>query len=425
MRIVCGPSGFSFDQFEHDLGIVLYDRTDTLERGSVGKRIPVVLRRNRYAPDPVAWDLLAIALGVHAADLAAHRRDSSDGWTRTFELTVAVTDADRWQGTSHLWIQLLNFLTTDRWRISFIAGGKTPRAHAERRYATETSVVLLSGGLDSLIGAVDLVHGGERPLAVSQNVRGDGEKQLQFAAAIGGGLRHLQLSHTTYVPDAESPASQRSRSMLFLGYGILSATCTEKYRDDGTVPLYICENGFIALNPPLTENRVGSLSTRTTHPVVLSLLQQILSTVGLSVQLQNPYANKTKGEMLVECRDQQFIRESAPLSTSCGRFKQFGYKHCGRCVPCLVRRGAFLRWSVPDTTGYVFEDLGKDDPRFSGFDDVRSTLMAGVVCDEIGGRRWLGATLSSALITDKEELRDTALRGLDEVRAFLEDSDVS
>ena len=51
--------------------------------------------------------------------------------------------------------------------------------------------------------------------------------------------------------------------------------------------------------------------------------------------------------------------------------------------------------------------------------------MAGVVCDEIGGRRWLGATLSSALMTDKEELRDTALRGLDEVRAFLEDSDVS
>ena len=92
--------------------------------------------------------------------------------------------------------------------------------------------------------------------------------------------------------------------ILFLAYGILAATCTELYRDGETVPLYICENGFIALNPPLTENRIGSLSTRTTHPVVLSLLQEIVDRMGIRVSIHNPYATKTKGEMLVECLDQ-------------------------------------------------------------------------------------------------------------------------
>ena len=36
------------------------------------------------------------------------------------------------------------------------------------------------------------------------------------------------------------------------------------------VTLYMCENGFISINPPLTDARLGSLSTRTTHPVYLS-----------------------------------------------------------------------------------------------------------------------------------------------------------
>jgi hypothetical protein len=420
MRIVCGPEGFDFNAVgERELDVFLYSATDSPERGSAGKTLPTDIRRERFVPDPLAWDVLSVALGVHSADLASHRCESSDGWTREYSLFVAATAPARWAGTSTLWNELLNYLTTDRWTVSFLSGAVTPRAHREQTYATEDAVVLLSGGLDSLIGAIDLNRQGHRLLAVSQNVRGDGVKQGEFAAAIGTGLRHLQLSHTIYVPDAESPASQRSRSILFLAYGILAATCTELYRDGGTVPLYICENGFIALNPPLTENRIGSLSTRTTHPVVLSLLQEILDRMSIRVSIQNPYSTKTKGEMLVECLDQSFLKQRASQSTSCGRFKQFGYTHCGRCVPCLVRRASFRRWGVADTTVYVFDDLSTDDPDYAGFDDVRSVLIACVMFEDLGISRWLGATLSSARIADKPLLREVAQRGLTELRELL------
>ena len=85
MRIVCGPEGYNFDVFgERELDVFLYSATDSPERGSAGKTLPTDLRRERFVPDPLAWDLLSVALGVHSADLAAHRDASSDGWTREY-----------------------------------------------------------------------------------------------------------------------------------------------------------------------------------------------------------------------------------------------------------------------------------------------------------------------------------------------------
>ncbi len=420
MRIVCGPSGYDFGSAgERELDVLLYGASDSPERGSAGKNFPTDLRRERFVPDPLAWDVLSIALGVHSADLSSHRDASSDGWTREYSLAVTVTDFERWQSTAALWGKLLHYLTTDRWDLAFLPGGTAPRAHRDVSHATEESVVLLSGGLDSLIGAIDLSTQGKKLLAVSQNVRGDGVKQGEFAAIIGGGLRHLRLSHTIYVPDAESPASQRSRSILFLAYGVLAATCTVSYRDGATVPLFVCENGFIALNPPLTENRVGSLSTRTTHPVVLNTLQQILDAIGIRVSIHNPYVLMTKGEMMLGCTDQPLLLQRAFQSTSCGRFKQFGYTHCGRCVPCLVRRAAFHRANVMDQTTYVFDNLATDDSDYAGFDDVRSVLIAAAMRDDMGIGRWLGATIASSKIQNKDGLRAMADRGLDELNSFL------
>jgi hypothetical protein len=185
------------------------------------------------------------------------------------------------------------------------------------------------------------------------------------------------------------------------------------------VDLFVCENGLIALNPPLTPARVGSLSTRTTHPVVLARFQSLLSNLGLRVNVLNPYEAKTKGEMLSECKDQAFLQKLATQSTSCGRFKYYGYKHCGRCVPCLVRRAAFEKWKSSDGTVYRFADLGRDDEDHAGFDDVRSTMMAISESKRLGVRRWLGATLSSNLIGGKDALRDVARRGLDELEGLM------
>jgi Queuosine biosynthesis protein QueC len=160
---------------------------------------------------------------------------------------------------------------------------------------------------------------------------------------------------------------------------------------------------------------VGSLSTRTAHPQFLSLFQDLLDAAGIRVAIRTPYAARTKGEMLKECADQPLLRTLAARSTSCGRFQKFKYGHCGRCVPCQVRRAAFLAWGQPDPTEYVFETLGRDDEQHAGFDDVRSVGMALAAAADGGFEGWLGSALSWPRIDGREALQDMLRRGLAEL----------
>lgn len=419
MKITCALPDFDFENTDSDLNIVLYGHAKDPTHGSVGGALKDKIVRSKLHAAPKTWDLLSLALAIVSADLAGHRNLSPDGWTREFDLTVSVTDARFWNSNTATVEKLLAYLTTDRWTLKFIEGGILPKPDRNPSLPDEDCVVLLSGGLDSYVGAIDLVTAGKKPFAVSQTVRGDAEKQSSFAAEIGHGLRHLQINHNADVPDPETPPSQRARSIVFLAYGVFVATTLARYHSGEEVTLYVCENGFIAINPPLTGGRLGSLSTRTTHPVVLSLFQQLLDAAGLRVRIVNPYRFKTKGEMLRECADQALLEVHAFQTTSCGRFKQFGYNHCGRCVPCLVRRAAFNAWKGEDSTHYKYNNLAINDEDHSGFDDVRSALIGIAECGEVGITRWLGATLSSDLVADKEELKRTVERGLAEMQALL------
>lgn len=419
MKITCALSDFDFDGVPSDLDVVLYGNSGDPMRGAVGASLKRDINREKVVPAARSWDFLSLALAVICADLAGHRRRSPDGWTREFDLTVSVIDAGFWNEHVEIVQKLLAFLTTDRWTLHFVEGGILPLPHQKAVHPNEDCVVLLSGGLDSYVGAIDLVADGKTPLAVSQMVRGDGEKQCAFAAVIGNGLRHFQGNHNAVVPDPENPPSQRARSIVFFAYGILMATTLARYHAGEEVTLYVCENGFIAVNPPLTGARLGSLSTRTTHPVVLSLLQQLLNLAGLRVRVINPYRFKTKGEMLSECRNQALLEAHAFQTTSCGRFKHFGYTHCGRCVPCLVRRAAFQVWKGNDSTRYIYDNLACNDEEHAGFDDVRSALIANAERLEVGTKRWIGSTLSSGLVSDKTELERTVERGLNEITSLL------
>src|SRR6202035_173826 len=215
---------------------------------------------------------------------------------------------------------LVGFLTTDVWKVNHIDDGYSPKPPKKPVLPPEDCISLLSGGLDSFIGNLDLVAGGKRALTVSQTVVGDAENQRTFAKVMGGGLRHLQMNHNADVPKPETPSSQRARSLIFMAYGVLAATTLKRYQDGDAVTLYVCENGFISINPPLTDLRLGSLSTRTTHPVFLGLFQQLLDAAGLRVRVENPYRFFTKGEMLARCSDQDLLRKNARQATSCGRF---------------------------------------------------------------------------------------------------------
>ncbi len=175
--------------------------------------------------------LLSLALSIVSADLAGHRNLSPDGWTREFEITISVADAPFWNTKTAIIEKLLAFLTTDRWTLHFIEGGAALNPPPKAVMPSEDCVVLLSGGLDSYIGSIDLVAQGHRPLAVSQIVRGMQTIRKSFAKQIGGGMPLIQLNHNARAPNMETPASQRARSIVFLTYGVLAATTLARYHE--------------------------------------------------------------------------------------------------------------------------------------------------------------------------------------------------
>lgn len=415
MKFICAPSEFDFDAYAGS-PVILYGQPESSLQGSGGAKIATVVRRRSLRPSRRAWDLLSIAMSAVAADLGAHRRVSPDGWTRDLTLTVAVDDADFWQSQSILIENMLRFLTTDRWSFEFVAGGRIPAPPRKITWPKQDSVLLLSGGLDSLIGAIDVAVDSD-PFAVSHTVRGNSDDQARFASSIG--LNHIQLNHAIRVPESESPPGQRARSIAFLAYGVLVATCLSRYEKGSAVDLFVCENGFISINPPLTDLRLGSLSTRTTHPFYLGEFQRLLEAADLKVKIKTPYQFKTKGQMLEECRDPTYIANVASRSTSCGRFNHYGNQHCGRCLPCIIRRAAFNRAGIEDNTKYKYVDIGADNDSCIRFDDVRSSAMAVIEASDVGIDRWLGSSLDAIPASDLTQYRDIAERGLAEIELFL------
>lgn len=419
MRLICAPDGIALPPVVgNSLRVILYGQAARTTDGCAGSAIRQHLVREMLVGESKAWDFLSLALSVVSADLAGHRERSPDGWTRELEVVVAVSDPDFWNSQTGQIEAALAFLTTDRWSVAFIAGGVGPPKTKKVVRPDNDCIALMSGGLDSLVGAIDLAARGRRPLAVSQVSRGDAEKQVDFAKSIGGGLRHLQLNHNATVPDQEEPPTQRARSLVFIAYGVLAASTLMQYDGVSPVKLFLCENGFIAINPPLTPARLGSLSTRTAHPVFVKLLRGILDAARLRVDIENPYRFMTKGEMLAACLDQALLSEKAFRSTSCGRFMRFGYRHCGRCVPCQIRRAAFLAWGKHDGTSYVYEHLGKKDADHARFDDVRSAAMAIAESSSAGLENWIGASLSRSSLGDVSGLVEVVGRGLAELAAL-------
>ncbi|GAA2216839.1 7-cyano-7-deazaguanine synthase [Micromonospora olivasterospora] len=115
------------------------------------------------------------------------------------------------------------------------------------------------------------------------------------------------------------------------------------------------ENGQLALNPALTPARVAACSTRSVHPHTLSLLNELIRSVGGEVSLVNPYLHLTKGEVC-----QHALTAGLPPAVLTGATVSCGHPprdrsefHCGHCYPCLVRRSGLLAAIGADDTPYA------------------------------------------------------------------------
>lgn len=381
--------------------------------GTIAQKFRGHLKRRGFAPSAQAWDFVQFCLAVCAADLACPRNTSADGWTRTISLTVGLCEPLTWAPCKQHAEDMLKVLTGDYWTLHFVDGGAPP-PKGKPKALDHDCVSLLSGGLDSLIGGIDLVASNRRPMFVSQLAHEDSQRQRNYATLLGAGATHRQWSHgISFSGPRES--STRARSLAFYGFAVLAASQIAAT----PVQVFIPENGFICINPPLVPGRVSSLSTRTTHPLFIDMLQALLSGIGIQVKLELPYQFKTKGEMLRECLNPSLLRAWAADSTSCGRFRTYNRVHCGRCVPCMIRKSAFLAWDPQmDATKYVHDSLA-DSGKTSGPDDAMAAALAVVAVKDKGLDRFLGATLAFAPHEDRQAYRRVLGAGLSELEELL------
>ena len=315
-----------------------------------------------------ALDLFYLSLMVFYADRKIQRNNQADRWTRDIEIYMPVFSVQKWTNNAHILKAALDFLTGDNWTIHFrerycLTDDEIKYKNGRYRYRNSIKKVdadafcMLSGGLDSFIGAIDLLSEGNKPIFVGNYNGGKGVSVYQ-KRVIESLIAHFNVPNEHFyqfyaAPKRGKEDTTRSRSLLFFSHAILLASGMGK-----PIKLYIPENGVISMNIPLTEHRMGSLSTRTTHPYFMELLQTLISNIGLNITLENPYQFKTKGEMMEDCKDFDYLSQSYVLTMSCshpdlGRWKrERESNHCGVCLPCTIRRAAIHHAGIIDNSKY-------------------------------------------------------------------------
>ena len=350
-----------------------------------------------WRPAPSAADLFLAASAVFCVDKIAPRLAASDAWTRTLALHLPLSVAP----PLHLerLESAVRFLTGDLWSLHGHIGTTGPLDAlpdvdpALLPALDHDAVCLFSGGLDSLCGAIDLLETNPT-LRLALLGWYDGgqstskQQQLYNTLAQRYGADRLSLHRLWLRPAPANPrqahpspsneeTTTRARSLLFLTAAIALASAAGP-----NVPVYLPENGYVALNVPLTRARVGSASTRTTHPYFLELLTTALVDSGITNPLINPYGLQTKGEMMRGSRNPGLLHRLAPDTVSCShpeaaRMQERPQGNCGYCFPCLIRRAAL------DAAGWDEEDYPWD------------VLSDGDLLDEVEKQR--GADLRAVL----------------------------
>ncbi|MHA6694848.1 queuosine biosynthesis protein queC [Homoserinimonas sp. A520] len=362
-------------------------------------------------------DLVHIAAGAYMADRSTKR---GVRFSRDIALHVSVLAPDAW--TDELLdttADLLGWLTGDNWNLTVTTA---PEISFENTFEIGggSPVSLLSGGLDSYLGAIQLLKSGTTPTFVGHkdtatSIRGAQaavETWLAQSFVPAPSYTRLQLAQAT----RRREPSSRSRAFMFLSLGVAVACST------GSKNLIVPENGYTGINLPLRPNRGGALSTRSTHPETFRRVSHILAALDIELTISNPFEWMTKGEAMESVRDTHppaGWEDAAAKTLSCSKldgnwFAGSPNLNCGLCVPCMVRRATFVKASILDTTPYLFQAIDETNlknliaARRGDIEAVRYAIEAGVDANAIDSGTWPPDY-------DLDRAEDLVQRGLNEL----------
>jgi 7-cyano-7-deazaguanine synthase in queuosine biosynthesis len=340
---------------------------DTLPGGNVTLRFLRDGRPLLVNMAQLSRDLVDLAVMVYITDEMESRSSAPDGWTRSHHFQVPVRDPALWSRATPILGRALNRVAGDNFSFTWFDRSAIPvKKHRARLPRAYDAVCLFSGGIDSLLGAYHVLQSGKKLILLGHQA-----DNITAAAqtVLAGHLALLFPGKTTFVQCrvARSQSEKlrfqlaekvedthRCRSFLFLSLaGAIASTA-------GVNEIYIPENGLIALNAPLQRSRMGTLSTRTAHPLFLVDFGDLLSQLGIFTgAIRNPFIYQSKTDML-----RGLPPEMVPLvtrSVSCSRpsrYQNLHVRHCGYCVPCIYRRAAMMEAGL---------DKGIDEYAFDTF----------------------------------------------------------
>lgn len=389
-------------------------------------------------PDETSLDLLLIASFCYIIDKTVARRDFFDSWTRFLEVEFPVADVAKWNAALDNLTRALNFLTGDIWEISFRKRSETifePPPKKRRKPLPKLknieAVCSFSGGVDSFIGTVDLLESNEfAGIQLIGHYDAPGAKSAQKAlfervkAEYPNRAELLQV-RVSQTPGRTYESTLRSRSFVFMALGIYVARAV-----GNNIPVFMPENGFIALNIPLTPSRGGSCSTRTMHPYFLKELEAALERLGINNKIINRLQLKTKGECVTQCGNRQLLTSIIDRTVSCshGTRKQnwvrrgSQVKNCGYCVPCIIRRASLhtLKLDKPHLYGIDVcrGELAYDDQKSSS-NDLRA--IVNTLTSEKKESAFKGDIIGIAPTDRLNERSQLLVRGFDEIKKLFRD----
>jgi hypothetical protein len=252
-------------------------RTSVTNFQNVHLGLPDFIRRVNYIPDRIL-DLLEIAAYIYSGDRLVSRGQKDDveyhSWARHFHYVIKVRDYDFWNQAriKTLLSEALVFLSGDAsYSFTFEAGHSTSRVDLfdkeefQLQAAPDTQVLLFSGGLDSLTGALERLEAstGYVYLVSHQSQTGVARTQNQLYQALSARfpqrVKHYKFRCSLRQVKAREE-TQRTRSFL---YNSIAFALTNTLRLN---EFYIHENGITGINFARRQDGINARASRTTHP---------------------------------------------------------------------------------------------------------------------------------------------------------------
>ncbi len=312
-------------------------------------------------------DFFEIGFVVYLADLFITREVNLG---RYLSFGMSVRHPEKWNEVHQQLESVISLLGRDKIVFHFTQstepGDTTPLAITS---SENKCCCLLSGGLDSAVGAIWSLQNGYTPIFVS-HASGSllSSIQKQVMSSINN-ITRVNSRHTI-IPWKNSRNQKKKRMLgepldnspmykflrsfyyLCLASGIALETKSNK--------VFVFENGPVALNPLLSE---AHLNTRTVHPTFIEEFRSLITSVfGTEMSIENPFFYKTKVEVLNVLRGEQ-LASIIPNTNSCVHYARVPadanqwfdipksqVRHDGLCLPCILRRIA-TNSSIPEDKG--------------------------------------------------------------------------